>query len=881
MWMFWGICMAVPEKTQQQRGLTIRSFIVCLVAMFMMGIWIEYEELYNTYGGPLGENSPANSAVGIICAVLIISGALYKLRKSLRLATAELVVIYAALILAAPLMTQGLWHRFFGLVTGIPHYQDFKSYESLPPMLWPHGENLAANGRFERGIDGFVHVGGGTFDWSQVEWKNKLWKSPALSNGNNPDARATLALPLARRDKSGREILVPGESFLVTALVKADGFVGDSSYFIKMQADDGPIRPLLVNAESTRATFALPGGLHRIGVDPVIIPADLKDKLTLYFGIGGQGTLTIQDIQFFNIESVEGLYSGRKFVREENLAALGPSERDFTAVRPANMLSVAGTKYLVQGYIPLRQWFWPALTWTTLIGGLFIGFLGLNVLMRKQWAENERLTFPLTILPRQLFAEHDCNPFDLAQGKLAILRNKPMWLGFAFALPLVIWKGLKFYFPSLPGTTGEEVAFVNYVSNPLLKACLANVGIGIGTGLGLSMSVMAISLLIETDILFTLWATFVVFQLWNLFGKAFNFTATPGYPWEHQQTIGGFIAYAFLALFVGRQHLTKALRAAFGGEHMPEQSQEVASYRTAILMVAASFTTIALWAIWTKMGMLAGLLYFGYVLICGFALSKIRAEMGAPWGYIVPYFGMFFVNAIGGFAVFKSTGMLVATMASGFMCTACFLFIAPAQVEMMELGRHFNVKPRHVGAGLALGLLGGLFIGGFVMLCWGYGFGANNLKTTWPYDQNQYYDGFRGGELNADRALESGVNGKTPESQPLNFVSNPDAKGVGIGLVITVALAALRTHFTWFPFHPLGYVLASTFFMKSCWFYFFVAWLLRSILFRIGGAQTIRRGLAPFCVGMFLACLASIVIYDIAGILLRLSGITEIYCRIP
>ena len=326
LWTFSGICMAVPDKPQQQSGLTIRSLVVCLVALFVMGIWIEYEELYNTYGGPLAENSPANSAVGTICAVVIIGGVLHKLRKSLRLVTAELVVIYSALILAAPLMTQGLWHRFFGLVTGIPHCQDFKSYESLPPMLWPHGENLAANGRFEKGSDGFVHFGGGTLGWTQVEWKSKLWKSPVLSNGSNRDAQATLALTLNRRDKSGKEVLVPGENFLVSALVKADGFAGNSSYFIKMQADDGPIRPLLVNTEATKATFALPGGLRRIGVNPVIIPTDIKEKLTLYFGISGQGTLMLQDIQFFNVEAVEGLYTGRKFVREAHLSAFGPNE---------------------------------------------------------------------------------------------------------------------------------------------------------------------------------------------------------------------------------------------------------------------------------------------------------------------------------------------------------------------------------------------------------------------------------------------------------------------------------------------------------------------------------------------------------------------------
>ena len=456
-----------------------------------------------------------------------------------------------------------------------------------------------------------------------------------------------------------------------------------------------------------------------------------------------------------------------------------------------------------------------------------------------------------------------------------------MWLGFACTLPLVIWKGLQFYYPALPGAGGGAVNFGEYVNSPLLKAYLTSVGIGIGTGLGISMCVLAISFLIETDILFTLWTTFLVFQLWNLFGKAFNFTRFPGYPWESQQGMGGFIAYAGLAVFVGRHHLLKVFRTVIGRAEMPEQAEEAVSYRTALLMLVTALIALVGWSVWTEMGALAGLLFFGYMLICGFTASKIRAEMGAPFAYLTPYFGMQFVAACGGFAVFKSTGMLVATIASGFMCTACFLLIAPVQVEMMELGRHFRVKPRDVGAGLTLGLLGGLFIGGFVVLCWVYGFGANNLKTIWPYEQDWYFTGYRTAALNADRALEGGTVGQAPEGQALNFFKNPDAKGLGIGVGVTVVLAALRAHFTWFPFHPLGYVLASSHFMKTCWFYFFVAWLVRLALFRMGGAQTIRRGLVPFCVGMFLACIASIVIFDVVGIILRINGVAEVYGRIP
>jgi hypothetical protein len=112
-------------------------------------------------------------------------------------------------------------------------------------------------------------------------------------------------------------------------------------------------------------------------------------------------------------------------------------------------------------------------------------------------------------------------------------------------------------------------------------------------------------------------------------------------------------------------------------------------------------------------------------------------------------------------------------------------------------------------------------------------------------------------------------------------MNNVDAKGLGIGAVITGTLAVLRAKLAWFPFHPLGYVLASTFFMKCAWFTLFVAWAIRLLLFRIGGAHMVRRGLVPFCVGMFLACIASILIFDVVGVWMRMQGLPDVYSRIP
>jgi hypothetical protein len=846
--------------------LTPRALIVCLVSLLLMGVWVEYEELYNTYGGPLAENSPANSAVGVLLVALGISAALGWLRRRLRLATAELVVIYAALIMAAPLMSQGLWHRFFGLVTAVPHNADFKSYESLPPMLWPHGPNLLPNGRFEHGLEGYAAEGGQP-DWDWVAWRERKWRVPVLDNRGQTNTSAALAFTLPA------SAVVPGEKFLFSGLVRTRGFAGQSAYLVTLRADEAPPITLLTGSDATRPSFALPSGLQRVGVSPVVIPPALTNRLVLAISLRGQGTLAVHDLQFFNVEAVEGLFAGRQEVRQSRLGALPRSERNFTLVRPDNLFSLAGLRYLVSGGIPLRAWLQPALAWTILIGALFAGFFGLNVLMRKQWVEHERFTFPLTILPKRLL--HD------EHGRLTIFRNRIMWAGFAAAFVVAIWKGLCFYHPSLPAIGFGSGSLADYVENPVLQAFLSEVKWdGIGLGLGLSVCLLAVMLLIETDVLLSLWLTFFVFQLWRAFGKAFNLTRYAGYPWEHQQTMGGFLAFALLALFVGRHHLARVFRL-IAGRFAPAERSEAWTYRGALLLLIAALATIVGWSVWTNMGVTAGLFFFSYMLACGFAASKIRAEMGAPLGYLTPYYGMQFVAAIGGFAVFHSTGMLVATIAAGFMCTSCFLLIAPAQIEMMELGRHFNVRPRDIGAGLTLGLLGGLFIGGFVLLSWAYGLGADNLKTGWPYGLNWYFDGFRNGEINADRAFEFGTLGQSPEGQALNIIHNPDAKGLAVGAGITFALAGLRSLFTWFPIHPLGYVLASTYFMKGIWYFAVLAWAVRLSLFRLGGARTIREGLVPFCVGMFLAGIVSIFVFDLTGILLRMTGVVEVYSKMP
>ena len=50
------------------------------------------------------------------------------------------------------------------------------------------------------------------------------------------------------------------------------------------------------------------------------------------------------------------------------------------------------------------------------------------------------------------------------------------------------------------------------------------------------------------------------------------------------------------------------------------------------------------------------------------------------------------------------------------------------------------------------------------------------------------------------------------------------------------ALGLLRANFAWWPLHPAGYARAISYAMEYFWLHVFIAWLIKFLLVRYGGA---------------------------------------------
>ena len=92
----------------------------------------------------------------------------------------------------------------------------------------------------------------------------------------------------------------------------------------------------------------------------------------------------------------------------------------------------------------LKVWVPVILAWLALFLLLAFIFLCLNTILRRQWADRERLTFPIIQLPLQM--THPTSGF---------FRNKGMWLGFAIAGGISLFNGLSTLYPVNPTYPGH------------------------------------------------------------------------------------------------------------------------------------------------------------------------------------------------------------------------------------------------------------------------------------------------------------------------------------------------------------------------------------------------------------------------------------------
>ena len=101
----------------------------------------------------------------------------------------------------------------------------------------------------------------------------------------------------------------------------------------------------------------------------------------------------------------------------------------------------------------IRGWLQPLLWWTLLLTVLCFVMICLNSIIRRQWVETEKLTYPLVYLP-----------FEMTQVRF--FRNRLLWLGFGIAGAINLLNGLNALFPAFPKIPLSYNLATHFVERP-------------------------------------------------------------------------------------------------------------------------------------------------------------------------------------------------------------------------------------------------------------------------------------------------------------------------------------------------------------------------------------------------------------------------------
>jgi hypothetical protein len=833
------------------------------MGMLATGMLIQYGDITVAVSFA-SEHTLALPAIWTFVAVSLFCGLLHRLTRLRLLTRAELLCVMFCMLISAPLMTQGFWHRVVAILATNPRMADFEKLDAMSDRLWPHGPNLI---RDVLRPDNPYLVAAGNCTWKDVAVEEgRTARVPVLENRDKDGASALrIRLPA---DRGGAPFVMPGEPYMISVLARPADLGPTAKYHCRIRAEGvSAFTEFFSSSLPSKVNFLHPGGFRRVGAYGVKFPPEAARGCVLEFGLSGNGRVELWDAKLFNVAVLEGLYRGKQEVTASQYAALPVEQRANLIVKPDHMWSVAGVRFLLAGYIPVADWAMPVLVWTLFVLVVLTAILALNILMRRQWLDSERFQLPAARVPAALLDDEGAETGSFP----AIWSNRLMYVGFAVALAWVMLKAWHFYNPKVPDVA-VKVFLQEYFTDPSWGQMWSRWRFEI-EGIFLAMCVF-----MELNVLLSLVLGYVAFRGLYWVGEVSGLTIDPNYPYAGEQTIGAYLGYAAILLVFARKHVWRAVKAAARGDRA-ESAGEALSYRGALALLILSVAGGVAWARWMGIAPWSMLVFVVFLVTIGLVASRIRAECGTPWGYFAPPNLALFMGLLGGVWRFGAEAMIFCYIASFMLGPTVFYLIPGAQMELLGLGRRWNVRPRDLVVCATLGVLGGMAIGGWVFLSNAYAMGGDTSRYQWAFDTKWWYFF----SYNQDVAvannnfLVQGASAAAPGQAAAHSGLNPAWLATGLAAAVAMGLAALRQFFSGFWFHPVGFVLSSTNFMDYIWGSALTAWVVRSVVLRLGGAATVRNKLQPFFVGVFLGTCSAYLLILIHSAYLRAIGLETIY----
>ena len=457
--------------------------------------------------------------------------------------------------------------------------------------------------------------------------------------------------------------------------------------------------------------------------------------------------------------------------------------------------------------IPWAEWLAPLFWWLLLFAATFLVCACIASILHRQWTQHERLTYPLMQVPLAMSEAHS-EPGAVP----AFARHRLFWVGFGVPLFIVVWNIGTYFHPVYPAISTDFGWLAIARAFPRVRLLLL-------------FPIIGFLYFVNLDVLFSVWAFYLLgviqIGIYNRFGFQIGradiyCSGSPSMGW---QGFGALTAMVLWGLWMARAHLGRAARAALHPAQADNSQQhgEVVSHRVAWVGLGLGTAFIAAWlhASGMQWQVIALFLFAAFVIFLG--LTRIVVQTGIVF-VRAPLTAQSFSTYTLGTASISAPSMVSLALTYSWIHTV--FFFMPVVAHAARVSEVLRIPGRHIRRALLLGLIVAVPTTLLYHLASGYEHGAQNF-SGWA---------FRGGcTIPYHSTVSKMANPEPADARRLLFFA--------IGAAAMLCFTQLHYLLPWWPLHPIGMTIASTWPTRMIAFSLFLAWLAKLSIVKAGGLK--------------------------------------------
>jgi hypothetical protein len=477
---------------------------------------------------------------------------------------------------------------------------------------------------------------------------------------------------------------------------------------------------------------------------------------------------------------------------------------------------------------PYGAWVRPLLCWGVFLASQMCVLVSLAVIVREQWARNERLTFPLAQLQIDLIEAPD-------KGRCfnQLFSSRGFWIAAGVVVVVHSMTALNGYFPKEVPAIPTSYDFRGLFANPpwslLDPRFKAN---------QFYFMFIGVMYFVPSRVAFSIWFSFLVIQATTVQHSVAFGSDLPTAAWA-DQNFGAAIAWALGLIWLGRNHWAMVVRHLIGRR----RPDETVSYRAPAIALLLGLAGMGGWLLLLGVSLPMTLLAVTTLLLAHLVIARVVAETGLPiiranfganqlWGLMpatsLPARDVFFAGVTNTLSAYTTRESLLTFSMHGLRVTDEAEERPPARWKLLTA--------------VAWALLLGTTVSVSASLFTYYRYAAPLTSTTTDTILNKH-GSYDTPKLNLVDPLTQHARGQFPPRRH----STPTHLAIGAAVMGT--LQVLSARLAWWPLAPVGYLVATSAFIGWIWNSVFVGWLAKVLVVRFGGVK-LYRAAKPVFIGL-------------------------------